>query len=258
MTGLVTLKPAAEVDDRIPTLRLVRVELRKLIDTRANRWLLATILATTPVVVAVMLFAVAPRDLTFDRVLDITQTPQKVLLPAVGILAVTSEWSQRTGLVTFTLVPDRGRVLRAKFAAVLMLGTLVILTVLAAAALGTVLGQLRGGSGSFAIGVSGASEVALVLLTGLVQGVAFGMALLHSAAAISLFYVVPNIWSVLFSASSVSSERAAWFDLNQAQGPLYDHAMTAVSWIRLLSAVTVWVFVPLVVGLLRLRRAEIK
>jgi len=35
----------------------------------------------------------------------------------VGILLVTSEWSQRASLITFTLVPHRSRVLAAKLLA---------------------------------------------------------------------------------------------------------------------------------------------
>src|SRR6202000_540887 len=107
-------------------------ELRKLTDTRASRWLLIAIAAATPVVVAVMLAVAAPRDLTYTRFADYTQTPQKFLLPALAILVVTSEWSQRTVLVTFTLVPDRGRVLRAKFAATLGLGLALIVLAFAA------------------------------------------------------------------------------------------------------------------------------
>ena len=40
-----------------------------------------------------------------------------MLLPIVGILLVSSEWSQRTALITFTLVPQRMRVMSAKLAA---------------------------------------------------------------------------------------------------------------------------------------------
>jgi hypothetical protein len=81
------------------------------------------------------------------------------------------------------------------------------------------------------------------------------MAFLHSAVAVSLFYVVPNLWSVLIN-SSASSGVAAWVDLNQT--PLYDHHMTATNWAQVLVAVSLWVLVPLAVGLLRVRRAEIK
>ncbi len=40
-----------------------------------------------------------------------------VLLPVLGILLVTAEWSQRTALTTFTLVPRRERIIAAKAAA---------------------------------------------------------------------------------------------------------------------------------------------
>ena len=40
----------------------------------------------------------------------------------IAILSVTSEWSQRSGLTTFTLVPHRGRVIRAKLAVTVLVG----------------------------------------------------------------------------------------------------------------------------------------
>ena len=44
-----------------------------------------------------------------------------ILLPVLGIMSVTSEWSQRTAMVTFTLEPSRSRFLAAKF-----VGTLIV------------------------------------------------------------------------------------------------------------------------------------
>jgi ABC-type transport system involved in multi-copper enzyme maturation permease subunit len=241
----------------IPFGRLVRTELRKLTDTRASRWLLAAIVAVTPIVIAVMLFAAKPSDLTYNKLVDYTQTPQKILLPAIGILAMTSEWSQRTGLLTFTLVPDRSRVLRAKFTAVLALGLMVIVVAFTAAALGNLLGGLRHGPGSWAFGGSGFGEIALVQLTGLVQGMAFGMALLATPAALVGYYVVPNVWSALFSTASLR-HTAPWVDLNHAQTPLYTHSITGAGWLHLLTAVTIWILVPLLIGMVRVTRAEVK
>jgi ABC-type transport system involved in multi-copper enzyme maturation permease subunit len=241
----------------IPFGRLVRTELRKLTDTRASRWLLAAIVAVTPIVVAVMLFAAKPHDLTYNKLVDYTQTPQKILLPAIGILAMTSEWSQRTGLVTFTLVPNRGRVLRAKFTAVIALGLLVIAVAFAAAAFGNLLGGLQHGSGSWAFGGSGFGEITLVQLTGLVQGMAFGMALLATPAALVFYYVVPNLWSLLFSTSALK-HTAPWVDLTHAQTPLYTHSITGTGWVHLLAAATIWILVPLVIGMVRVARTEVK
>jgi len=242
----------------VPFGRLLKAELRKLIDTRAGRWLLIAVLATTPAVVAVMLFTADPKDLNYDRFVDFTQTPQKILLPVVGILTITSEWSQRTGLVTFTLEPNRRRVLLAKAAATLVLGLTVIAVTFASSAVGNLLAPLRDGDGSWAFGVAGFRDITVVLLSGLAQGLAFGMLLLVSAAAIVAFFVLPNLSSVLFGAVPGLKGSAPWFDLNQAQGALYDHHMTGRQWAQVLTATLLWVGLPAVLGIARVLRTEVK
>jgi hypothetical protein len=250
--------PTTTGDGGIPFMRLLRTELRKLTDTRASRWLLIAIVAATPIVVAVMLFVASPEDLTYNQFVDYTQTPQKILLPALAILAMTSEWSQRTGLVTFILVPDRRRVLLAKFTAVLALGLVVIAVAFAAAGIGNALGAgLRHGNGSWTFGLSGFAEIILVQLIGLVEGMAFGMALLITAGAIIAYYVVPSLWSVLFSTAAMKTI-APWFDLNQASGALYNQEITGKGWLQLLVAVTIWIAVPLAFGVWRVSSTEVK
>jgi ABC-type transport system involved in multi-copper enzyme maturation permease subunit len=241
----------------IPFSRLVRAELRKLTDTRASRLLLVAMAAATPVIIAVMLIVAAPRDLNYTRLVDFTQTPQKFILPALAILVVTSEWSQRTGLVTFTLVPGRGRVLRAKATATLGLGLALIAVAFAVAAVGNLLSGLRHGDGSWAFGAPGFGEMILVQVLTLLEGLAFGMLLRVSAAAIAAYYVVPTVWSALFSAPGLKGI-APWFDLNQAQGPLYTHDITGTGWLQLLSAAAIWIGVPLAAGIVRALRGEIK
>lgn len=242
----------------IPFSRLVKTELRKLTDTRAGRWLLIATVALIPVVAVVMLVAVPTKDLTYNKFVDFTQAPEKYLLPVLGILTMTSEWSQRTGLVTFTLEPDRGRVLKAKFVAAFALGLGITALVFVVSAVGNVLGPMvRDGDGSWSFGATGFGEITLVLLIGLVQGLVFGMALLGTAAAIVTYFVVPSVWSALFSSASMKPT-APWFDLNQAGGALYNQNITGKGWLQLLVAAAIWVGVPFVLGVLRVRRAEIK
>ncbi len=242
----------------VPFSRLLRAELRKLTDTRAGKWLVIAIIAITVVVVTVALFIAPTQDLTYSKLVDYTQTPQKILLPVIGILAITSEWSQRTGLVTFTLEPNRARVLLAKAAATLILGLTVIATACAAAAAGNLLGlALRHGNGSWTFGAAGFRDITLVQLTGLIQGMAFGMLLLISAAAIVLYYA-PNLWSVLFTSVAALKRIGPWIDLNSAQAPLYNHDITGKGWAQLLVAVTIWVVIPLVLGVIRVRRSEVR
>ena len=241
----------------IPFSRLVRAELRKLTDTRASRLLLVAMAAATPVIIAVMLIVASPRDLNYTRLVDFTQTPQKFILPALAILVVTSEWSQRTGLVTFTLVPSRGRVLRAKATATLGLGLALIVIAFAVAAVGNLLSGLRHGDGSWAFGAPGFGDMILVQVLTLLEGLAFGMLLRVTAAAIAAYYVLPTVWSALFSAPGLKGI-APWFDLNQAQGPLYTHDITGTGWLQLLSAVAIWIGIPLAAGIVRALRGEVK
>ena len=241
----------------IPFTRLFLAELRKLTDTRVSRWLLVAIAAATPIVIAVMLVVAAPSNLTYDKLVDYTQTPQKLLLPALGILVITSEWSQRTGLVTFTLVPDRRRVLLAKAAAALGLGLVVIVIALAVAAVGNLLGGLRHGDGSWAFGAQGFGEIILLQLSSLLLGLAFGMLLRSSAAAIAAYYVLPQMWTLLFTASALKRV-APWVDLNKAQNPLYTHQVTGTGWLQLLVAASIWIALPLAAGTIQALRGEIK
>ena len=250
-------RPVERASSPIPFGRLVRTELRKLTDTRAGRWLLVTLLAATPTVAVVMVFAMATKDLNYAKFVDFTSTPEKLLLPILGILTMTSEWSQRTGLVTFVLEPKRGRVLLAKVVAALALGVGLSVVMLATSAAGNVLGiALRGGKGSWNFAGQVSGEVTVVLISWLLLGIALGMALLVTAAAILVAFVVPNMFSAFFGSGSKST--TAWFDLNQAQSPLYSHDITGKGWVQLLVASALWIGLPMVLGVMRVRRAEVK
>lgn len=244
---------------RVPLSRLVRVELRKLVDTRAGKWLFVAIGVITAAAVVIFLFAGSKSDLTYNSFVGVTLTPQGFLLPVLGILAITSEWSQRTGLVTFTLEPSRSRVVSAKFIAAVTVALLAIVLGLVLAAGGNVLGTaLQDGDASWAFGASGARDILVLQLAGIIQGLAFGMLLMNSAAAISLYFVLPIAWSILFGLVSALGDAAPWVDLGTAQQPLFDHSMTGHDWLQLLVASTIWIAVPLGVGTLRLLRSELK
>src|SRR5215207_2121613 len=94
----------------IPLTRLVKVELRKMFDTRSGFWLMMSVgIVASVATLAIIIFA-SDDDLSFDLFAQAIGIPLAVILPVIAILAVTSEWSQRTGLITFTLLPHRGLV----------------------------------------------------------------------------------------------------------------------------------------------------
>jgi hypothetical protein len=125
---------------RVPLSRLTRVELRKMFNTRSGFWLLASIvIASLLAAVAVILFA-PDGQLTYSTYIKAIRLPIAVILPIIAILSVTSEWSQRTGLTTFTLVPHRRRILAAKAISSVTVGVLAVLVALAIGALGNLVG----------------------------------------------------------------------------------------------------------------------
>src|SRR5690606_2903251 len=97
---------APAVPLRRPSLaRLTMVELRKLVDTRAGVWLMVAIVLSCIGFATIQLFALDPALRRFEIFFLGTLLPIGILLPVLGILTVTSEWSQRTALTTFALVP---------------------------------------------------------------------------------------------------------------------------------------------------------
>jgi ABC transporter len=75
--------------------RVVGVELRKMFDTRAGIWLMASILIAA-LVSTVATIAFAPQsDLTYDTFAKAIGFPMTVILPIIAVLAITGEWTQR-------------------------------------------------------------------------------------------------------------------------------------------------------------------
>ena len=125
-----------------------------------------------------------------------------MLLPIIGVMAATAEWSQRTGLVTFVLEPRRGRVVLAKALAALGLAVVVLVAAVAASALANV----AGGTGEWDLTAAVAGGTVLALLVYVLQGVAFGLLFLNTPVAIVSVLVLPTVWSIATLAISSLEE----------------------------------------------------
>src|SRR4051812_14371535 len=190
--------------------RLVAVELRKMVDTRAGFWLQVAMVALTVVVVVVRLLDGDAADHTFQSVLDAGLQPAAVLLPVLGILLVTSEWSQRTGLITFTLIPVRSRVLAAKLIASLLPAVAMLAISVAVVAAGVLISS-PGVEGTWSHAAPLIGQSAVYLTTGMVVGVAFGAMLLAPTPAIVHRFALPMAWMAVLSLP-VFSGVAPWLD----------------------------------------------
>jgi ABC-2 type transport system permease protein len=257
-TATATLSPPRPVDvagvHRRPSLgRLIAVELRKAVNTRAGFWLQVAMVVLTAVLVIGRLVTGTAADHTFAAVINIGVQPAAVLLPVVGVLLVTSEWSQRTGLITFSLVPVRSRVVIAKLAASLVLATGLFLISVAMVALGVL---AAGPEGAFADAWVMTGQSAVFVITGIVTGFAFGSIVLASAPAIVALFALPVAWAAAASLPVFKSV-APWVDTLQALGPLHRVVIGATQWEQAGTALLLWMVLPLVIGMWRITRRPI-
>jgi ABC-2 type transport system permease protein len=248
---------------RIPLTRLVGVELRKMFDTRSGFWLMASIVITSVLATAAIIVFAPDDQLTFDNFAAAIGAPMTVILPIIGLLAVTSEWSQRSGLTTFTLVPHRGRVLGAKFLAAVAVGVVAMFIALVVGTLGTLVGSLVTGHDPVWNGsVSGFALIVLGSVLGMLFGFMLGVVIRNSAGAIVAYFVytlvLPPLLGLLAANQQWFADLQPWVDYNFAQTALFDGSLTGEQWQQLAVAGTLWFLLPLAVGLAIVRRAEVK
>lgn len=241
----------------VPLGRLVGVELRKQVDTLAGRWLLIAVAGVIATVMTVVL--VTQDDLVFSDYLAVATLPMAVALPVIGIMGATSEWSQRTAMTTFALEPRRGRVVTAKVLAALAFAVAAFVVAVTLAAAGQLVGGFTGETVDWSLSGWLLGGVALLVAIFVLQGTAFGMALLNTPAAIVAYLVLPTVWTILGSLVSWLSDAAGWLDLNLTTNPLTSEAaLTGDEWARLGTSVAVWVLLPLAIGTWRVLRREVK
>jgi hypothetical protein len=241
----------------VPITRLTVVELRKLADTRAGLWLLIIIGLATAGTSAIVLGWAPDNEQTFAGFFEFGLVPSAALLPVLGILSMTSEWSQRTALTTFTLVPERGQVIGAKLAAGVLVGLATTAVTAALSAIANLLGAALGGGGGWHIAASLIWQSALLEVLFVLMGLGFGALLLNSPLAIVAYFALPTLWSVLGGVIKPLHRVAAWVDLNTTSGPLFEPHMTAGQYGRLAVSAAVWVALPLVLGSMRILRREV-
>ena len=249
---------------RIPTSRIIAVELRKSFDTRSGFWLLASVGILAVIATgATILFA--PDDaITYDSFGAAIGIPMAIILPMIAILSVTSEWSQRTGLTSFTLVPHRGRIIGAKLAVALGVGVVSMLAAFGIGALGNLLGAaIVGVDPVWDISAGDFAGLILFQIINMLIGFTLGVLFRNSAGAIVGYFVygfvLGTITTVLAATQDWFERAQPWVDFNFAQGALTDaSSMTGENWAQLGVTGLFWLVIPLAVGLVAVFRSEVK
>ena len=256
--------PARRSAQPIPTTSLVKVELRKMFNTRSGFWMLVSIGVLSVIATGAVLTFAPDSAVTYGNIAKAIGFPMSVILPMIAILGVTSEWSQRSGLTTFTLVPSRGRVIRAKASATFVVGVASMAVAFAVGAVGNLLGStIMGLDTVWDVSLAAAAQILLGNLVGMAIGFTLGVVLRNSAAAIVGYFVVsfvlPGILALLALVREWFLDLQPWIDWNYTQVQLFDGATnTGKEWAMLGSTTMIWIVIPLVVGLLSMRRSEVK
>ncbi|MGJ3508878.1 hypothetical protein [Enemella sp. A6] len=240
--------------------RLFAVEVRKLTNTVTGRVMLGVIALLTLAVatVTIVMFDGFGATTWLDN-LSKVGFGVNLLLPILGILLATQEWTQRTALTTFALEPRRGRVLLAKLLVVVG----VAITAFAVLVAVTI--------ASFAIGAS-INNVPItwtpdwailggalaVLLLNTVMATGFGMLLMNTPAAIVLFMGLPTLMPLVSMISEDVAKLMMWIDPNRTWGPLMGGTMDADAAAKLAVSAAIWIVLPLTVGIIRQLRREVK
>jgi ABC-type transport system involved in multi-copper enzyme maturation permease subunit len=242
-------------DSRPSLTRLTLVELRKTVDTRAGFWLQAAVVASTLALVVLYCVFADASDRTLWDTLLLAVTPASILLSVLSVLVVTSEWSQRTAMIAFALVPQRTRVLAAKVNASVLLSLVALLVCVPVSAVGMLAAP---GSGDvWSLPPEALARVALSVVLSMLTGLALGALLLSSAPAIVLSFVLPLVSGGLGSIPHVEPV-AVWLDPTRSFGPLTERTMSGLEWAHLGTTLVLWLAAPLAGGLWRMARGEVR
>ncbi len=239
--------------------RLTLVEMRKMVDTRSGKWLMGIIVVLSLVVVTIGVIVGTRADRTFENLFVFTLLPTAFILPILGILLVTGEWSQRTALTTFTLVPQRQRIVAAKVLAGIVFSVLSLAACLLLGAIGNlVCVALDRGTGGWSLDPVDVAQAFLVVVLSVVMGVGFGMMFLNTPIAIVGYFLLPIVISAINGIFASIRDVVAWLDFNAASAPLIGERLTGEQWGQLATSSALWIGVPLALGFVRLIRSELK
>ena len=110
------------------------------------------------------------------------------------------------------------------------------------------------------VGVDDLGKLVLLQVTGVVQGLAFGLLFLNSSAAIVSYFVLPSALNIVGTLWDAVHQVQPWIDLWAAQDAALPRRadLTGEQWAQSVTSTLIWVVLPLVVGLFRVLRAEVK
>lgn len=238
-------------------LRILYLEFRKLIDTRASRWVLGSlgVLALTVAALAALAFS-SDGTMTFEYVIGAMQSAMALAMAVIGIMGMTGDWTHRVTTNYYPLVRSRTLIYAAKICATLLMsGALLGLLFLATLSILGIFSVSRGQQVSLSGLGEGMAVAGFVTLLATVFGI--GVASIVRKLALSLVLVV---------LLSVGINSVALTVLPEILAPVFStltplilisppEGESVAGW-QILSSVLLWYIVPLFAGWKIAQRVE--
>ena len=174
-----------------------------------------------------------------------------IVLPVIAILSITGEWSQRTGLTTFTLVPHRGQVLLAKTLSAVVVGVAAMLVALVGRAWSATWSGTAITGTDLVWDLSAAQFGTIVVgsLLCLLTGTMLGMLLRSSPGALVAYFLMRPRASHGLRHPGHQPARTSWTSgpgsmPNFARSFLFEGPPTGEQWAQVAVTAALWLVLP--------------
>ena len=236
--------------------RCVRAELRKVRTTRGTRWTLiltAAIWVIVGVGISAISVIVDAHEVSIDGALLGMGSAVTVFVPILAILIIAGDWQTRDVMTVFALEPRRDIVFAAKAitAAVVCLA-LTAAAIVLALVLTTGLAVTTGTAVAWDLDGASAGLLGWGAAVGTISGIAYGAALQRAPLAIVFSLVQGFVIDPLLAL--VPDGAGQWFRLSVITdaGSTGEHIAPAVV------AGVLWLAIPLTIGVVRNRTADVQ
>lgn len=236
--------------------RSLRAELRNVRTTRGTRWALGLTVSLWVIVgagVALIAVLLESSNVSVGASLLGMGSAVTIFIPILAIFIMAADWQSRDVLTTYALEPRRHIVFFAKaLTAVIVCAVLVLAAALLAVAFTALLGLTAGAAIAW---TADAESIAVLLWSaavGTVSGIAYGAATQRVAIAIVFSLVQGFVIDPLLS--FVPHGIGNWFRLTA----ITDAGSSGAAVGPALTAVLLWLVVPLAIGYVRNQRADVQ
>lgn len=231
----------------IPLSNVVKAEARKLIDTQVAKTIIITTFVLTLAMFIISIFRFKNAGSWTDPFTSIS-SPSSTILPIIFILLICEEWTRGTALVTYTFVPQRNKVILAKFTILLVTFLGTILTLYALSAISSIIASgIYSYSFSWSVDIYSIVKQVLPLLINMLLGFSMAMVAQEITIALGLYFIIPPI-TVLATQLPVIGSYLKWISLEHSSS-IFIAGATGVSGMEYVCSILTWIVVPSIIGI---------